>query len=217
MAAKNPWISLIGRSKPPYLADCDKDAKLVDFWNLHLELVPKPYFGNIKKAKVVMLLLNPGFDEQESGVELNSSRLKTAQLSNLDPEKSRIFYLEDEFDWTAGGKWLREKLKPLIDTVGEESLIEKLMIIQYFPYNSQSYTVKAKNVLPSQNYNFDLVRQAIDKDLPILLMRHKNEWFDKVPKLKIYKHIIESSSINAIVSENNLGKENFDYIVEALR
>jgi hypothetical protein len=217
---ENPWLNL--PKKPPFLAPCDKDVtvKLSDFYDLHLELLPSPFSGNIDTAKVVMLLLNPGYIGAESDIELRSSVLQQAFLDNLDPQKSKLFAIAPEFDWTAGGKWLQEKLAGLFKAgVSHDDIYKNFMIVEYFPYHSATFNVKPGTELPSQKYSFELVEKAIDKGAMILLMRGKNWWYDAVPRLEKYPNLIKkpNSLRNVVISENNLGKDNFNKLVKLLK
>lgn len=53
----NPWLKVAKQKNPPYLAACDRDIKLADFYNLRVELLPQTYFGNVLSAKVVYYLI----------------------------------------------------------------------------------------------------------------------------------------------------------------
>jgi hypothetical protein len=43
--------------------------------------------------------------------------------------------------------------------------------------------------VPSQEYSFSLVRQAIEKGKPIVIMRSREIWFRYVPELRNYPYI----------------------------
>lgn len=218
----NPWPEVANLKHPPYLAKCDKDIKLADFYCLRTEVLPQPYLGNVLSANVVCLLLNPGCSLAECGIELDSPNLQQALRKNLTDVKSRLVYLDDEFDWTSGGKWLRQKvLNPLSNYgVTREDLNRNFAIIEYFPYHSTKFGVKLKEPLMSQLFGFELVRQAIQNNAIILLMRSATLWFEAVPELKAYQQtgrcIIANNPRNAILSEANLGKENLMRVVKAL-
>lgn len=219
----NPWLEVAEQSKPPYLAKCDRDIKLADFYNLRVELLPQPYFGNIASAKVFCLLLNPGCARTEDNVELDCQKLQQALRDNLNPATSRLVHLDDEFDWTSGGRWFRQKLlNPLARCgVTSEDLHHNFAVIEYFPYHSATFDVKLNRPLESQRYGFEIVRQAIADNAIILLMRGKEMWFNAVPELKSYQKsgncITPHSTRNVILSEKNLGAKNFARIVEILK
>lgn len=216
----NPWLEVAKQKNPPYLAKCDRDIKLVDFYNLRVELLPQPYFGNVVSAKVICLLLNPGCAGTEDNVELDCHKLQQALRDNLDPATSRLIHLDDEFDWTSGGRWFRQKVfNPLArHGVTREDLNRNFAVVEYFPYHSRTFNVRLDKPLESQRYSFELVREAIKKDAIILLMRGKELWREAVPELQeLGNCITPHSTRNVILSEKNLGKEQFARVVEALK
>lgn len=216
----NPWLKVAKQKNPPYLAECDQDIKLVDFHNLSVELLPQPYLGNVQSAKVICLLLNPGCSGTEDNAELNCQRLQKALRENLDSGGSRLVYLDDEFDWTSGGKWVRRKiLNPLSSHgVTRDDLNRNFAIVEYFPYHSKTFDIRLDEPLESQRYGFNLVRQAIRNDAIILMMRGKELWYKAVPELQEFGNCITPhSSRNAILSEKNLGEKQFARVVAALK
>jgi len=219
----NPWLSVAERKNPPYLAECDKDIKLADFYNLHVDLLPQPYLGNIVSAKVVCLLLNPGYSEIESYLELNCQNLQQALRNNLKLKNPRLVHLDDELDWTSGGKWLRQKILRPLSRYGvmRDDLNRNFAIVEYFPYHSKTFEADPSKFLESQRYGFELVRQAIKNGALILLMRSVKLWQKAVPELTDYQKtgncIIPHSTRNVILSEKNLGEENFVRVVEVLK
>lgn len=219
----NPWLKVAKQKNPPYLAACDRDIKLADFYNLRVELLPQPYFGNVISAKVICLLLNPGCSRTEDNVELDCRRLQQALRDNLVPSTSRLVHLDDEFDWTSGGRWLRQKvLNPLSSHgVTRDDLDRNFAVVEYFPYHSKTFDIKLDEPLESQQYGFELVRQAINNGVIILLMRGGELWHKAVPELIPYQNsgncITPHSTRNVILSEKNLGEKNFAKIVDVLK
>ncbi len=219
----NPWLEVAKQKNPPYLAKCDWDIKLADFYSLRVELLPQPYIGKVLSAKVICLLLNPGCGETEENVELDCQEFQQALRDNLDPAKSRLVHLDNQFDWTNGGKWLRQKIvNPLASHgVTRDDLDRNFAIIEYFPYHSKSANFNLSDPLESQRYGFELVRQAIRNNAIILIMRSEKLWFEAVPELASYRQtgncILAHSSRNAILSEANLGAENFTKVIKALK
>jgi hypothetical protein len=48
----------------------------------------------------------------------------------------------------------------LVAEVGEECVADSILCVEYFPYHSQSFN-HSRLRLPSQEYSFQLVREAI--------------------------------------------------------
>lgn len=214
----SPWLTL--SANPPFLASCDIDAKpmLRDFYNLHLEILPQPYLGDVCGAKVIVLLLNPGYTSSESTIELRSNKLQKALRENLDPKKSRLLFLDEEFDWTAGGRWWRKILSAVFDSgVSVEDVHRNMAVVEYFPYHSTEFRMKPNTTLPSQDYSFEIVRNAVARNATVLLMRGDKWWLSTVPELAEADVIKPKSTRNAVLSENNLGEHNFARLVGLLR
>lgn len=223
LSIANPWPKVAQQKNPPYLAECDRDIKLADFYNLHVELLPQPYFGNVMSAKVICLLLNPGCSRTEDNVELDCHRLQQALRDNLNPAASHLVHLDEEFDWTSGGRWFRQKVFSPLSSHGVtlDDLNRNFAVIEYFPYHSRTFNVRLDKPLESQRYGFELVRRAIRSGAIVLLMRGGELWRKAVPELIPYQEsgncITPHSTRNVILSGKNLGEENFARIVEALK
>src|SRR5437773_10710661 len=65
----NPWLAV--PSQPPYVLPCDLqqvldyNSKEQDTYKLRIDVLPEPFFGSTTAA-VVLLLLNPGFDDRDA-------------------------------------------------------------------------------------------------------------------------------------------------------
>ena len=69
---KNPWSEFAESPKHDYyILDADKaiidrfNEKENDTYRIHTEIMPAPFMGNVLEAPILLLLLNPGFDEEE--------------------------------------------------------------------------------------------------------------------------------------------------------
>jgi len=149
-------------------------------------------------------------------VDISNPWLKVAKEKNPP-------YLAERFDWTSGGKWLRQKISQPLASHGvtRDDLNRNFAIIEYFPYHSKSVNFNLSKTLESQQYGFELVRQAIRNNALILIMRGEKLWLEAVPELASYHQtdncILAHSTRNAILSEANLGEKNFARVVEILK
>jgi hypothetical protein len=90
-----------------------------------------------------------------------------------------------------------------------------LLVIEWFPYHSKKSALPVKRVCPSQDYSFQLAKDALDKNLIVVGMRSRKRWvnvdsrFSEVPFL--------SSPRNPTVSIRSMGQQLFERIVEAFR
>ncbi len=128
------------------------------YWNdkgiFHTDLLPVPYIGDLKKATIFLLFLNPGFSIDNYFVEELSEDFKDALKSNIkqDFENSEypFFYLNPKFMWTGGGKYWLQKLKDYIlqikktegisYTEATKYLSKKVAVLQLIPYHSVNFT-----------------------------------------------------------------------------
>jgi hypothetical protein len=90
------------------------------------------------------------------------------------------------------------------------------MCLQYLAYHSKTY-VNLPCILPSQNFTFDILRQAIKDQKTIVIMRSKKLWIKSVPELEAYPYIELKNYRRPFLSEKNMGKENFEKLINALK
>lgn len=212
--SRNPWETL----KPLYILpeDFAAIAHHKNYSNLRLDTLPEQAVGGLDNAEVVFLLLNPGFDEKDITVNLTLPHFVDANRRNLvDPFNSPFYYFGGDLESTGGYEWWRKILKPLLKAgVTEAMLRNKIMAIEYFPYHSKSY--KNLPLVPSQQYAFGLVREAITRQKTIIIMRSPKLWLEAVPELTDYSYMQLNSWLNVTISPKNLGEANFNTILAKL-
>lgn len=65
------------------------------------------------------------------------------------------------------------------------------MTIEYFPYRSRSDDYRHDDLsLPSQDYCRLLVKNAMNNEALIVVRYGRSRWFDAVPSLKKYSHLL---------------------------
>lgn len=217
----NPWIDLpLG---PPYLLPCDSlpvrrfNAKAPPDAALRLELIPEPFLGR-PEAPVVLLNLNPGFDEREIVFHYEDSRFIELSRKNLLHEAlEHPFYLLDPaLRSSLGHQWWMRKLKEPIGDVGLAQTARNILCVEFFPYHSRRYRA-AREILHSQAYSFHLVREAIDRGALVVLMRGKSQWTSAVPELIAYPRVHRLNSVqNVSISRGNC-PTGYAEMVQALR
>ena len=214
IASQNPWQKL----EPPYILP--EDLAVIachrNYSNLRLDALPSQFIGGLDKAEVVFLLLNPGFNEKDVTVDPNLPQfVKANRRNHTDPYGSPFYYFDGGFEQTAGYEWWSMKLAPLLKAGATESILrDKIMVIEYFPYHSKDW--KSLPRIPSQQFAFDLAREAMKRN-KIIIVRSLSRWLKAVPELANYPHMTFRSSMNVIVSPGNLGEENFSAILSKLR
>jgi hypothetical protein len=91
-------------------------------------------------------------------------------------------------------------LLPLIDVVGIEAVARKVICVEQFPYKSVSFRSLGET-LPSQQYSFDLIRDAIRQRKQIVMMRSERVWLESVPELQTYSYVRLSNNQPASQSD----------------
>lgn len=224
----NPWNEFQDNPKQDYLI-LEADKLVIDKFNdttnetyrIHTEIMPAPFMGNVLNSPVLLLLLNPGFDEEEE--RMNYYNLYRHYWENEIQHKYSVpelplFCLEDKY--INFSNYWQKKLNHLISATSKEAVAKNISIAQFFPYHSKKYKSIPKKILSgyleSQKYNFYLVQKAIDRKATIIVLRGKKLWFEAIPSLKEYENICFTNSyLNTILSKNNLTE--FDKIVEKIK
>jgi hypothetical protein len=213
----NPWHNL--PAVPNYILpeDLVSIRNHRNFSNLHLETLPGQFIGGLNSAEVVFLLLNPGFEQRDIDVNLSLPEFKEDnQRNHIDPYNSPFYYFNKGYEQTGGYVWWARMFKSLLKAGVSESVIRtKVMAIEYFPYHSVKY--KSTHIIPSQQFAFDLVSEAIERKKTIVIMRSKRLWFEAVPSLEDYENkMIIKNPRAPYVSSKNLGEVNFNAILSKL-
>lgn len=208
---QNPWLRLPNES--PFVLSVDQSAiknhndKLQDKspYKIHIkQVIPEPYIGNVTTAPVIILLLNPGYDYRNQKSHSDVA-FREALLKNLRHEKTEwpFYFLNPAFSdkLHPGCKWWRSRAKKLIDLVGDQQVSQKLAVIEWFPYKSTKFKSGCK--VPSQQYSFELVRQAMARDA-VFIIRSNKRWLRTIPELNAYSNALKFKSQNAAITLNNL-------------
>jgi len=199
----NPWLDfkiiegenilVVDKENTAWLERCRRlngDSRIV------FEDNPVPYVGNPKTAKVVLLALNPGHNAGAFADEChNDPKLRNTAEKNLrhEPLQYPFYVFDPRFCGSGGHIYWQQKLRHIIYKIGMAQTAKTVCCIQFFPYHSKSANKRAMNskkrgYLPSQQYNFELVRNAIADNKRIFIMRGETNWYEAVPELRKYKN-----------------------------
>lgn len=211
----NPWLDL--PDKAPHVLPADREVlarRPARAKNLRLEVLPDPFIGDPVSAALVLLVLNPGFRQEDIDLNMQSKLFIEQNRLNLQHKSTPPFYyFHPGLEFTGGNIWWSRILRALLNAgLLREELAQKLTIIQYFPYHSKEYTDLGA-ILPSQRYSFELVRKVIADGKPIVMMRSEALWLRAVPELADYPYFKLRNPRNPAISSANLGQENFDKLL----
>ncbi|MBN2569420.1 MAG: hypothetical protein JXB42_08330 [Deltaproteobacteria bacterium] len=120
---------------------------------LHLGLLPQPFFGDVRRASVYILLLNPGLGPHDYYGEYEVPEYRAALLATLK-QQPRIgtepfLFLDPQFSWHGGFSWWHGKLAKVIERLASDlgvsfaeartRLGASLASIELLPYHSSSF------------------------------------------------------------------------------
>lgn len=141
------------------------DQKPKDF---ETELVPIPWSGSLRTAKVFVLLLNPGLSPGDIPYEEEHPEFVNELWQNLQGSSPYI-YLRKLFRNHPGGGWARSHFG---DDITEEDG-SKFCVLQLVPYHSPSGNVatKAAKKLPSSQAMKSFVDTLVRDCRPLIVVR----------------------------------------------
>jgi hypothetical protein len=164
---------------------------------LHLGLLPIPYLGDIQRATVFILLLNPGLGPDDYFGEYQITGYREALLRNLKQDFSHkslpFLFLDPQYSWHGGFNWWHSKLSGVIEELARiwhitfaaarSELGRSLACIELFPYHSPSFNDAGswlkdlQSVQLAKDYVHNFVMQRIrQKKAIIIVTRQTRAW-----------------------------------------
>ncbi len=243
---KNPWRELIDKVNDNHLVDdnlyiTSKDLKIIEKFNnsfrtekskdeyqIHYDIHPSHYTGNIKTAKVILLATNPGYVEKEKETLYKIPAFHKEMIENLKFTSKTFINLNKKR--IEQGKYWKQKTEKLKENVNiGEKIYEKIALVQFFPYHSKKYRKIAKKYfenndeyLETQLFAFEQIKSAIKQNRIIIILRSKKEWYKAIPELLGHKQngkVFEIKNYRQpYITPNNLINQNdFNILVETLK
>lgn len=149
------------RRKPPYVRERLDFRGFINSQRLdprdahfHFSLLPAPYVGNLGKADVFILLLNPGFSPGDYFGEYERTDFKKALKQNLKQDLSGVecpfLFLDPQFCWHPGYRWWERKLGKIVQAVADvqhkgdylpalKAVSQRIASIELVPYHSRKF------------------------------------------------------------------------------
>lgn len=223
-ATGNPWAQI--PAEPPYVLAMDRayvyaaqELQKSAGGALHLGRMPEPRSGP-RDAPVVVLQLNPSYENQGSDQPLaphDDKRLRAA----LHDEYSPHIGIADQHAW-----WIRAVKAPvehfrasgMDEAAARHRVARGICSVEYFPYPSLQFAC-AHLRLPSQTYQFDLVREALGRGAIIVVTRGWSLWLGAVPELLAAHGTTVFRTVNprrVALSQGNLPPGAYDKLLAAL-
>jgi hypothetical protein len=171
-----------------------------DDTRLHIGLTPQPYFGDLHRATIFLLMMNPGLSAADYYAERNED-CRTALLKNLcqDYEGSDEYpflFLDPNFAWHAGFDYWHSRLRGVARGLQDAKfsssytkclshLAKRVACLQLVPYHSVSFKsdilIRGQDILVSTQAvrNFaeqELTAKAKRGEALVFIMRRKRDW-----------------------------------------
>ena len=212
----NPWLDL--PVSPPYVLPEDL-AVLRRYPRALASLVfagpPGPFIGNPSSARVILLSLNPGFDEGDIDAASNEA-IRLPWLDALTLREDAIFHpIHPDQARVGGSPWWPRKLRALTDVLGVNAVMTGLACVEWFPYASRKF-VPIDDRLPSQQFTFELVGSALARGAEVIIMRSRALWIRSVPGLADQHVITLINNQNPAISPGNMKPSEWKRVLAAL-
>lgn len=187
---------LLNSKKYPPVDKVDDDANeetkkaSKEKYKLRLNVYPQHFVGDIDKAKIIILSLNPGYnteyyDAYKKRINKNGTKYEQIIKENLEMKRPSFhaFELANESDLGYWGNkmkcWVedydKKDNKKIVESL--KKITEDIALAEFFPYHSMSYNDmydklgegtspnsnrKIKDYLPTQKFLFEKIKKRID-------------------------------------------------------
>lgn len=215
---KNPWVDL--PDSEPFVLGDDRPRvhafnRAVDArYQLRLNLLPEPFLGS-RDARLVLLMLNPGF--ANSDLRVHKGGYGAALRANLVDDPSGHIHLGLSSGFKDDLPWWTTHLQAVIERVDDlDALARKVLAVEFHGYHAQSWK-PIPVTLPSQQFGFWLVEQAIARGATIVPMRGERIWEIAIPSLHGYENLVRIKNPRAgTLSPGNCEGDGFERVLHAL-
>ena len=168
---------------------------------LKLDLFPTPYMGDIKNAKLVICMLNPGFsfadlrDHRDPGLRSALKKNLRQDFHHDKKDEFRFPFLDPQFCWTSGFNYWYRRFHPLIKELttrkkenGEcwekkeamRCIANQTAVVELFPYNSKNFDTNNKSLgcpsVAKAKAWFRETRDNPNRNKLIVLCRGAKKW-----------------------------------------
>jgi hypothetical protein len=177
-----------------------KEFGLSSDTSLHTGLLPVPFVGDLEKASIFVLMLNPGLSAGDYFAEQYKPEFRNAHIRNLRQENGNdeypFFCLNPQFAWHPGFGYWHKKFDKTIREIAKQSeityqeamgkLAKNLVCLELLPYHSKSFgSGRLLKFLPSVKVMLNFVHEVLlpkvkDGKVIIVATRSVNNW--QLPK-----------------------------------
>ena len=152
---------------------------------LHLSLLPQPYHGDIRNAKVFVLLKNPGFSASDYVAEEMDDSFRQSIIETIRQKVRSHMFLDPKWAWTGGFDWWESKLRQTALILAQrrfdnnyaqalQCLAETVACLELVPYHSKSFGGTTK--IASAKAVRAFAQRASKDGKKIVVARAAREW-----------------------------------------
>ena len=162
-----------------------------------MSLLPVPYAGDLKKADIIILLLNPGLGASdywgEFSVPAYRERIEKTLRQDLSGAEYPFCYLDPEICWSGGFRYWEKKFHPLLSIIAKEKFngryldalrhfSTRLATVELVPYHSPTFDAHSLvEKLPSVKQIQRFVRENLLPDVgagkkSLIVTRRAKDW-----------------------------------------
>lgn len=212
----NPWGAV--PALPPFVLPMDSAyvetansacAPYAPDW-LHTGRLPEPRSGP-RAAPMLLLQINPSYDTATMREALPEASIAEQRAALADEQAAHACLAR-------GDAWWRRVFAQPIARFGQERVAQAVCSVEYFPYPSQRFA-HAHWRLPSQGYQFALVREALARGALIVVTRGLSLWLGAVPELaaQLDRTVLLSRNPQRVsISPGNLPEGGFARVLAAI-
>lgn len=172
-------------------------------YRLHTELGPYAFEGDPERARVALLLSNPGYGP-DSPPDAHTFRREGWPLSGHHPDAPAGTY-----------RWHRKLLGRLIEAVGAERVAKCVLKLELTPWASEA--IDTNLALPSRALIHAAATELANRGVVLVVLRSEREWL-KVPAVLASpkRHRVNNWRCAAL-SPGNLTPEGWSAVLSAVR
>ena len=179
------------------------NSRVRQHFQLHPELGPSAYEGDIDTASVILLLANPGFDAT-STLDDHHFKRDDWPLSGIHPDAPPGLR-----------SWWLARLNHLIAQFGAQRVSQSIACIQLTPWASPTFDASLR--LPSRNLLLDAANQCASRGAVMLIMRAERLWLQAEALRSTQLRFRVNSWLSSYVSPGNMPESAWRQVVEAIR
>ena len=233
---KSPYIlpgdkKILNESKTPISSirdfidwHSDKDFGQRLPHELQAGLLPVPFVGDLRKARVFLLTLNPGFEpldlySEDTNADFKKDLVHNLTQSSLDSEYP-FLTLNPKHSWHGGYKYWGKRFSDLIAFFQTERkcsfrqslafIAQNMAVLEAVPYHSTSFKVSHKTIATMESWKAirsyvhkELIPRALEEKILLIVLRANWFWnLDASTNVIIYK---QSEAIGSSLSLSSRG------------